>query len=138
MQVSNAVTPTQEQFMEFLSSDFSGPVCMLNLLKFKDRAEYADGRATELTGQQAYGLYAQQMKPYVLSNGGKFLFSGAVAHMMIGSTEEQWDATAIVEYPSKEAFVEIASSKDVQGFGIHRSAGLKGQLLIATSETGLG
>ncbi len=138
MQVSNAVTPTQEQFMQFLSSDFTGPVCMLNLLKFKHKAEYEDGRETDLTGAQAYNLYGQQMKPHVISKGGLFLFSGVIAQMMIGSAEEQWDMTAIVEYPSKEAFVEIASSKDVQGFAVHRTAGLKGQLLIATSQTELG
>lgn len=138
MQISNAVVPTQEQFMTFLASDFSGPVCMLNLLKFKDKAEYEDGRETNLTGAQAYALYAQEMKPYVISKGGRFIFSGAIAHMMIGTAEEPWDVTAIVEYPSKEAFVEVATSPDVRDFGVHRGAGLKGQLLIATSESVLG
>ena len=94
MNVSNAVQPTPEQFQQFLSSDFAGPVCMGNLLKFKDKAEYADGRETSLT--------------------------------------------AIVEYPSKEAFFEIATSPDVQGFGVHRSAWLAGQLLIATSQAEIG
>jgi len=31
---SNAVYPTQEQFTALLGSDFTGPVCMVNLLKF--------------------------------------------------------------------------------------------------------
>jgi uncharacterized protein (DUF1330 family) len=138
MQVSNAVVPTQEQLMVFLASDFSGPVCMLNLLKFKDRAVYEDGRKTNLSGAEAYALYGQQMKPYVISKGGRFIFSGRIAHMMIGVVDESWDVTAIVEYPSKEAFVEVASSPDVREFAVHRSAGLEGQLLIATSESVLG
>ena len=34
MIVSNAVYPSQEQFTGLLESDFMGPVCMVNLLKF--------------------------------------------------------------------------------------------------------
>mgnify|MGYP001186589264 CR=1 FL=1 len=30
---------------------------MLNLLKFRDRAQYADGRDSELSGRDAYALY---------------------------------------------------------------------------------
>ena len=48
---------------------------MLNLLKFKTSAAYADGRATDLTGQQAYALYGEQMAPYVFSKGGQLLYS---------------------------------------------------------------
>ena len=54
MNVSNAVTPTQEQLQNLLDSDFEGPVSMLNLLKFKEHAEYADGRTSELSGAEAY------------------------------------------------------------------------------------
>lgn len=138
MNVSNALVPTPEQFQQFLGSDFIGPVCMVNLLKFKEKAGYDDGRETELTGQQAYGLYGADMKDFVLSKGGRFLFSGSAQHMVIGSVEEEWDTVAIVEYPSKEAFVEIATSPEVQEFGVHRKAGLAGQLLIATSLSGFG
>ena len=134
MNVSNAVTPTAEQLQRFLNSDFTGPVCMVNLLKFKDKAEYEDDRETDLTGQEAYGLYGEQMRAFVLSKGGKFIFYSAAWQMILGSVEEEWDTVAIVEYPSKEAFIEIVSSPEVQGFGVHRSAGLKGQLLIATSQ----
>ena len=68
--------------------------------------------------------------------------SNAVAptpeQLVIGTAEEKWDTVAIVEYPSKEAFIEIATSVEVQGFGVHRSAGLAGQLLIATSQQDAG
>lgn len=76
------------------------------------------------------------MRGFVLSKGGKFIFYGTAEHRVIGTVEEKWDTVAIVEYPSKEAFVEVATSPEVQGFGVHRSAGLAGQLLIATSQAG--
>ncbi|HUV44409.1 MAG TPA: DUF1330 domain-containing protein [Dehalococcoidales bacterium] len=134
MKVSNAVTPSPEQIQAFLASDLSGPVCMVNLLEFKPMAEYEDGRESNLPGREAYSLYGAQMREFCESKGCRFLFAGAVRQMIIGSVEEEWDAVAIVEYPSKEAFVEIALSPEVQEISIHRSAGLAGQLLIATTD----
>ena len=134
MKVSNAVTPSPDQIQTFLASDFTGPVCMVNLLKFKPRAEYEDGRESNISGKQAYGMYGARMREFCESRGCRFLFASAVAQMIIGSVEEEWDAVAIMEYPSKEAFVAIAISPEVQEISIHRSAGLAGQLLIATTE----
>lgn len=133
MQVSNAITPTPEQLQALLESDLDGPVSMLNLLKFKARAEYADGRETDLSGAEAYRLYGEQMRTFVQSKGGRFIFAGAVKQLMLGQVEALWDMAAIVEYPSKEAFVQIVSSPEVAGFGVHRTAGLEGQLLIAVA-----
>lgn len=130
MKVENAVAPTPDQLKALLDSDVEGPVSMLNLLKFKEQAEYADGRESDLTGQEAYGLYAAQMVPFVIAGGGRFTFSGEVRHLMLGDVGELWDSAAIVEYPSKEDFVKIVSDPKVAEFGVHRAAGLAGQLLI--------
>ena len=48
MQVINSVTPSPERLQTLLGTDLSGPVSMLNLLKFKERAEYAAGLAGQL------------------------------------------------------------------------------------------
>jgi uncharacterized protein (DUF1330 family) len=107
---------------------------MVNLLKFKPMAEYEDGRASNLSGMEAYSLYGARMREFCESKECRFLFASTVTQMIIGSVEEEWGAVAIVEYPSKEAFVEIAMSPEVQEISMHRSAGLAGQLLIATTE----
>jgi hypothetical protein len=39
----------------------------------------------------------------------------------------------MAEYPSRAAFHRIATSAEVQAIGIHREAGLAGQLLIPTA-----
>lgn len=134
MKVLNSLTPSPAAIEAFLGSDFTGPVSMLNLLEFKQRAEYADGRASDLTGAEAYALYTSQMIPFVESKGGRMVFGGAVAAMILGEVEQPWDAVGIVEYPSKQAFVEIVSAPQVAEFSVHRTAGLEGQLLIATGE----
>ncbi|MDE0350404.1 MAG: DUF1330 domain-containing protein [Gammaproteobacteria bacterium] len=136
MEVRNAVVPTPEGMQAFLAKDIEGPVSMVNLLKFKEKAEYADGRETDLTGAEAYGLYGQDMTRWVTSHGGRLLFSGPAHHLVLGEADELWDQVAIVEYPSKEAFVQIVSAPEVAEWGVHRAAGLEGQLLIAVTATG--
>jgi hypothetical protein len=51
---------------------------------------------------------------------------------VIGEVEDLWDAVGIVEYPSRTTFRRIATSPAVQAIGVHREAGLAGQLLILT------
>ena len=46
----NALRPNPIQFAEFALGD-DHPILMVNLLKFKDKAQYDDGRATNLTGR---------------------------------------------------------------------------------------
>ena len=107
---------------------------MLNLLKFKDKAEYDEPGVPEMSGREAYDRYARAMVPLVLSHGGRIRFSGKADAMVIGEVGELWDAVAIMEYPSRAAFVAIATSPEVQEIGRHRKAGLAGQLLIQCTE----
>jgi len=49
---------------------------------------------------------------------------------VIGAVDEMWDVVALMEYPSAKAFIEIATAPEVAEFGVHREAGLAGQILI--------
>jgi len=134
MNVDIALYPDARQ-IDLLRNDPSPePVVMLNLLKFRARAEYADGRKTDLTGAQAYGIYADAMRQVVERGGGKFLFAGDVKYLVIGAVENLWDIAALVQYPSAAEFVKIATSAEVTEIGVHRAAGLEGQLLICVSQ----
>lgn len=132
MNVVNEVYPAPEQIMPLATDPTPGPIAMLNLIKFKDRAEYADGRATELSGREAYMVYAADMRRIVEAAGGRFLFAGDVAGLVVGAVEELWDVVGLVEYPSRAEFFRIATAPEVQAIGVHREAGLAGQLLIPT------
>lgn len=134
MIVENAVYPKGEQLGALLALPSDGPIVMLNLLKFRDKAVYKDGRETSLTGREAYMLYGEQMAPFVTARGGKIHFMGDLETLAIGVVGELWDVVALMEYPSAKAFVEIATSPEVAGFGVHREAGLAGQLLIQTTQ----
>ena len=132
MRVINHVYPTFEQIMPLAQDATPGPIAMVNLLKFRDRADYRDGRTTDASGREAYMRYAAEMGPIVEAAGGRFLFSGDVKGLVIGEVDELWDAVGIVEYPSRAEFHRIATSAAVQAIGVHREAGLAGQLLIVT------
>src|SRR5262245_42519230 len=85
MDVSNAVYPTGEQLQGLIARGAKAPIVMLNLLKFKERAIYKDGRATQLTGREAYQKYADEMVPFVVKHGARVLFQGEAKGQVIGN-----------------------------------------------------
>ncbi|MDJ0869716.1 MAG: DUF1330 domain-containing protein [Myxococcota bacterium] len=135
MKVENQVQPAPENVQAFLAGA-DRPVVMVNLLKFKERAVYADGRASDLSGEAAYRLYATEMRGLVEAAGGRFLFGGAVESLLLGEVEELWDAVGLVEYPSPKTLVQIATTPKFREIEAHREAGLAGQLNIAVREGG--
>ena len=132
MKVVNHVYPTFEQLGPLAQDRTPGPIAMVNLLKFRERAQYADGRDEPISGRDAYMRYAAAMQSIVEAAGGRFLFFANVRDVVIGEVEDPWDAVGIAEYPSRAAFHRIATSPEVQAIGMHREAGLAGQLLILT------
>ena len=137
MKVENSVTPAQEQMAGFLAPGPDGPISMVNLLKFKDKATYQDGRETELTGQEAYALYSRGVMKTLATVGGKLVFSGDVSRLMLGEVEDLWDTVAIAQYPSRAAMLEMMQLPEYQEISVHRSAGLAGQLNIETANAGI-
>ena len=134
MQVSNAHQPTREQMRALQQQDSGEPIYMLNLLKFREQAAYADGRATALSGEEAYAIYGRAMTRMVLEAGGKLVFSGRVEGTMVGVVEDSWDSVAVMMYPSLAVMGQITSSAAYAEIHVHRDAGLAGQILIKTSK----
>ena len=132
MEVKNTLIPNEEQMAGFLEGDTETPIKMVNLLKFKDKAEYADGRETALSGKEAYEIYAYEVQGHLEKVGGKSIFFGEVQRLMLGEVEELWDWVAIAEYPSRKAMLEMIMNSEYQKSEEHRSAGLSGQLNIET------
>jgi uncharacterized protein (DUF1330 family) len=118
----------------FLEGDNEAPIAMLNLLKFKEKAEYEDGRDTDLTGEQAYAIYSVEVVEHLKKVGGKVSFGGSINRLMLGEAEELWDATFIAKYPSKKAMLKMITDPDYLESNKHRVAGLAGQLNIEVKE----
>lgn len=132
MKVVNAVMPEPAQAMEFFGGQEDGPFVMVNLLKFKPKAEYPDGSDAGLSGREAYARYGEEVSKLVEGLGGRIRFSGHVTGLLLGEVEELWDMVALAEYPSLAAFRQMALSPQLQAIEHHRKAGLAGQLNIKT------
>ena len=133
MQVTNEVFPSNpEQIKGLMQPGPDGPIFMVNLLKFKDKAAYEDGRATDLSGRDAYMIYGRAVTALLPKFGGVGIFAADVSYLSLGQVEELWDEVAIAMYPNRAAMVQMSMSEEWRAISVHRSAGLKGQLNIET------
>jgi uncharacterized protein (DUF1330 family) len=133
MNVVNEVMPSDPARMKAMMADGpDGPIYMVNLLKFKEKAEYADGRETDLTGYEAYQIYAKAVGKLLPKFGGEGVFAGDVTFLALGQVEELWDEVAIAKYPSRADLFRMSTSPEWQEMAVHRAAGLAGQLNIET------
>ena len=125
-----AIYPTSEQIQSLLAGPADQPVVMLNLLRFKPRADAPD---EGISGEEAYQRYAEPMQTFVESKGGRFLWIGRIDSQVIGTGGEGFHMIGLIEYPSRQTFLEIATDPHVQQIGVHRAAGLESQWLIAAT-----
>ncbi|HYL51660.1 MAG TPA: DUF1330 domain-containing protein [Acidimicrobiia bacterium] len=119
----SAIRPNKEQFLELMNAPDEGPVVMLNLLKFKPRE-----------GASEYNKYGESAVQMVEARGGKVLWMGKVDQTLIGPVDEAWDAIALVQYPSRKAFIEMTSTKEYDAAHEHRESGLERTLLLACTQ----
>ena len=137
MKVENEVMPTsRERIEEMMQPGPDGPIYMVNLLKFKERAEYEDGRETTLSGYEAYQLYGQGVSELLKEYGGELMFAADVTFLALGQVEDLWDEVAIARYPNRAALLAMSSSEEWRALAVHRTAGLAGQLNIETVARG--
>ena len=133
MKVENRVYPNREQMKGFFEEGSDDqPIYMINLLKFREKAEYKDGRETSLSGSEAYALYGEIMEKHLNEIGGEITFKSKVTRITVGKVDELWDAIAIAKWPSKKVMGENMMPSDpdlLEGYR-HREAGLAGQLNI--------
>ena len=132
------VDPTPEQARAFgETAGAEGPVFMLNLLSFKDRA---DGVAAgeETSGAEAYARYAQATGAHLERVGGEVVWAGECGTALIGPEAREWDVAAVVRYPSRRAFLDMVRDPHYQEAVVHRTGGVADSRLIPCSEAPLG
>jgi uncharacterized protein (DUF1330 family) len=127
------VDPTKEAFAAFRAVDRDGPIHMLNLVRFREKAAYPDGR--KATGAQAYAAYGRESHPVFTRLGGRIVWRGNFELMLIGPTEEAWDACFIAEYPSVAAFVAMIRDPVYREAVVHRQAAVLDSRLVRLAPT---
>ncbi len=130
--------PTQEAGRALLERGIQGPVVMLNLLRFREVADYSEhphlAPGGEISGEAAYAVYMEHTRPYLAASGGEVVFYGVGGQFMVGPPEERWDAALLVRQSSIASFMAFAANPDyLAGIG-HRTAALEDSRLLPLIE----
>ena len=111
-----------EQFAA-LEADASTPVVMLNLVRYRP-----DGR-------EAYLRYSRGFVPLLKAVGGTILWAGDVTGVALGDPNQRWDYAVLVQYPTRQAFVDTLSSDAYAAINADRVAGLEDHLILPVNES---
>lgn len=123
-----ATAPTSAQIRELAESQLDGPVVMLNLLRYPERAEGKERDAS-------YRRYGRNVQQRLEAVGARVLWQGRVDSVVIGDDEaDGWDEVILVEYPSRAAFLEMTGSSQYKEVAKDRTAGLADSRLLAMTE----
>ncbi len=128
------ITPTPEGIQRLTARRITGPVSMLNLLRFRDTADYTDfpdlAPDVPISGRDAYDRYAAHTAPLLAEVGGEVVFLGEGGPWLIGPADERWDLVMIVRYPDVDAFVAMTSDPAYLAGAGHRTAALEDSRLL--------
>jgi uncharacterized protein (DUF1330 family) len=116
-----AVDPRGEDLKRLMAEDPGGPVVMLNLLRF------APG------GQASYQEYARRTAPFLKRYGGRVLYAGQGSTALVAEDGQAWDAVLVVQYPSREAFLDMVADPEYREVTALRTRALSEAVLQATT-----
>jgi hypothetical protein len=122
-------TPDREYGMRLATcpEDEDGPIYMLNLMKYRERADYAGDAPAEhgVTGREADELYSPV--DVLAEIGAAPVFMGDVL-----SSSEDWDRVAVVRYATRRSFIEMQTRDDFKEKHVHKDAGMDHTIVMGT------
>ncbi|WP_202392150.1 DUF1330 domain-containing protein [Pontixanthobacter gangjinensis] len=129
---------SQEAGRDFFMRGISGPVTMLNLLRFKDIADYSEspelGPRTPISGARAFDLYIAHTLPFLQKSGGSLDLLADGGKWLIGPQDETWDCAMLVRQANVESFMAWNSDAEyLAGIG-HRTAAISDSRLLPLVE----
>lgn len=131
------VNPTREQIEAMTAiaeGDADGPLVMLNLNRYRERAAYADqppgGEPADVSGREAYERYGAVAVEVLARVGGEVMWQAYASLTVIGDDGERWDEVIAVRYPSARAFLDLALDPEIGAALPHRDAGLEHATLL--------
>lgn len=137
----NYLNPTREAFDFFKSLPRDTPINMLNLLRYRDLAEYPEDHpsaANGWTGREAYAEYGRTSGPIFSLVGGTIIWRGIWEAMVTGPGDKLWEDAFVAAYPNAGAFLEMITDPEYQKAVVHRSAAILDSRLMrfAPGESG--
>jgi hypothetical protein len=128
------VEPKMESGRALMMRGIKGPVVMLNLLRFREVADYAATPSlappTPISGAEAFRLYIDHTLPHLHASGGEMMFLGEGGPWFIGPPNERWHIAMLVKQRSLETFMAWAANEAyLEGIG-HRTAAIEDARLL--------
>ena len=109
----------------------TGPVVMVNLVRFKAASDDGDG-----SGWDAYLRYSKGFATLMKAAGATILWSGKVEGAALGDLGGRpWDFVVLVRYPSRRAFLDVLTSPEYALANRHRENGVEDHLILSAAET---
>ena len=133
------IEASQEGGAALFARNISGEIVMLNLLRFRDIADYSANPelmpSEPISGAEAYQKYIDHTLPFLKESGGDLIFLGKGGKYLIGPQEEQWDIVMLVRQKSLFDFMAFASNQEyLAGLG-HRTAAVEDSRLLPLVES---
>jgi len=132
--VTSYLEPTQEAGRAFVMRGIEGPVVMLNLLRFREQADYSHAPelapSEPISGAQAFERYVEHALPFLAASGGELLFMGEAGQFLIGPADERWDRAMLVKQASAAAFLAYPDDPAYMAGLAHRTAALLDSRLL--------
>ena len=124
--------PTLRQMERLMEKDKNQAVCIVNLIKVRDFALFADdykGRRVKkgkpLTGSEVYEKYSSKFMQICGIFGAQFVTVGRFKAVLYGDEASDWKTFTVVQYPSLNILLEILSLKEIDFAFTNRNAGLE-------------
>lgn len=130
---------SQEAGAAFFARNIKGEIVMLNLLRFRDVADYTVNPElappSPISGREAFQKYIDHTLPFLKKSGGELVFLGDGGKYLIGPQDERWDLVMLVRQRSLSDFMAFSSDQDyLAGLG-HRTAALENSRLLPIVES---
>lgn len=129
---------TREAGAAFIRSNIQGEVVMLNLLRFREVADYSGSPELApdepISGEEAYQRYMAHTMPFLEKAGSTLLFKGTGRTYLIGPQDKRWDLVLLVRHQSLKAFMAFASNPEYLAGAGHRTAALEDSRLLPVIE----
>ncbi|MEM7723819.1 MAG: DUF1330 domain-containing protein [Pseudomonadota bacterium] len=122
------IDPTPDALAAFADQTRPGPIHLLNLIRFRERAAYDDGSG--MSGADAYKTYMQETAPIFARVGGRQVWLGRAELTLIGPADEIWHLAFVAEYPNVAAMRAMLQDPDYQKAARHRKAAVADSRLI--------
>lgn len=127
------IDPSPANFAAFKDLPRDEPIHMLNLLLYREFAEYPEGNphyGKGWSGRRAYHEYGTTSGPIFQRVGGTIVWRGAFQTMVTGPDDRQWHDGFIAQYPNTGAFFAMIKDPDYQLAVVNRTAALADSRLV--------